>query len=338
MSNNSVRVYSELLTLIEERGRKVLERFGDVTISGISHPKLLSILRDVKAYWKDVYRPALTSLSCEAVGGEPEESTDVSLIITLLAAGMGIHDDIVDKSLNKHFRMTIFGLHDLDDTLVVGDLLIVKALTAVREILEENYQPRKISDVLETYETSFVEICEGEFMEVSCRQNLDTKLEFYNNVLWKFAADTEACTKIGAILGNGTKSEVQALAEFGRRLGFMFRLVDDVKDALNIEGSLPHRLEFESVPLPLLYSAKSSKEKYLKIKSVLEKPPVTPHNVRKLLGFCFESDAFTYVYNIAKQNAKMATHNLRLVRPNNARTALTLMINKPLADIAKLCC
>lgn len=329
--------YTELTALIEERGQKVLERFGHVAVSGVNHSRLLSILGDLKAYWKDMYRPALTSFSCEAVGGQLGAADVVGLMITVVGAGLGIHDDIIDKSLNKHFRMTILGLHGLDDALLVGDLLIIKSWATIREMIRKTCQPKKIVSVIEAYESFFLEVCEAEFMEISCRRNLDTELECYQKILWKSTADTEACARLGAILGDGSEDEVQALAEFGRRLGFTFRLMDDVKDSLNIEGNLPHRLEYESVPLPILYAAKSSREEFLKINSILEKSPITPLDVGELLQFCFETEAFKYVYKIAKQNAREAARKLSVLRPSTARNVLSLMSKKALADIASLC-
>jgi geranylgeranyl diphosphate synthase type I len=205
-------------------------------------------------------------------------------------------------------------------------------------MIEKTYEPKKIMRVIEAYESFFIEICEAEFMEISCRRNLDTDLEYYQKILWKSTADTEACARLGAILGDGSSDEVQALAEFGRRLGFMFRLLDDVKDSLNMEGSLPHRLQYESAPLPILYAAKSSKEKFLKINSILENSTITSSDVSELLQICFETNAFMYVYDIAKQNAKESAKKLRLLRSTEARNILSLMNKKSLADIASICC
>lgn len=327
----------KLAVEMEERSRKTLERFGQVSVSGVNHPKLLSILADVKAYWKDNFRPALTSFSCEAVGGQPEAADDVNLMITLMGAGLGIHDDIIDKSLNKHFRTTILGLHGIDNALLVGELFIVKALTQIREIARKTCDPKKIENIIEVYESFFLEVWEGEFMETLCRRNLDTELKHYEKILWMSTADTEACTRLGAILGGGSKIEVEALAEVGRRLGFIHRLADDIKDTLNLEGNLPYRLKNESVPLPILYAAKSSKETYLKIKSILERFPITSSDIRNILEACFETEAFNYVLNMAKQNAMEATRKLNLLKKSGAQDSLVLIIENAMANIAGLC-
>jgi geranylgeranyl diphosphate synthase type I len=326
--------FQELGVKMKERSQRILERFEHVSFSGVNYPQLLSILEDVKDYWKDNFRPALTSFSCEAVGGQPEAADAVSLIITVVGAGLGIHDDIIDKSENKHFRLTILGLHGLEDALLVGDLLIVKSWATFREMIGKTCEPKKIREIIEAYESFFIELCEAEFMEISCRGNLNIELEDYQKILWKSTADTEACSRLGAILGDGSNDEVQALAEFGRRLGFTFRLLGDLKDSLNVEGSLPHRLKYESVPLPILYAAKSSPETHLNINSFLKKPQINSADIGEILQFGFETKAFNYIYYIAKKNEREAARKLRLLRPSTARNMLSQMSKKSLEDIA----
>jgi geranylgeranyl diphosphate synthase type I len=327
----------DLAALMEERGRRVLRKFGLAAVSGVNDPQLLSILHDVRAYWKDTFRPALTSFCCEAVGGKPEAADNVSLMITLASAGGGIHDDIIDKSLNKHFRMTVLGLHGLDYALLVGDLLIIKGWTMAREAVKKASKPEKFAEVIEVFGRWTLDVCEAEFMEISCRRNLDTELTNYQEILRKSMADIEGCARLGAIMGGGSAQEVEALAEFGSRLGFSFRLEDDVKDTLNKEGNLANRLQYESVPLPILYAAKSSREKYSRIKSILEESAIDSLDIEKLLEFCFEAEAFAYVLRTAKKNAREASKKLRVLKPSGARNVLKLMVDKSLADVSKLC-
>jgi geranylgeranyl pyrophosphate synthase len=322
----------KLTAMLEKRSREVLERFSQEAVSGFGYPKLVSMVEDVKAYWKDIQRPALTSFSCEAVGGQPSMADDGSLMITLAAAGMGIHDDIIDKSENKHFRETILGRYGLDNALLVGDLLIIKGLSHSRKFFGKKCSLKKREAVLEAFQNFVFEIYEGELMDISCRKNLDTDLEYYCKIMWKLTADAEACARIGAILGGGSERAIQALAEFGRRLGFVIHLGEELRDAFNVEGGLPHRLEYESVPFPILYAAKSSKEAFFEVKSMIEKVPDAAL-VSELMKLCWKSKAVNYVHNLAKKNASEALQKLSSLRPSSAREALALMIRVPLAYI-----
>jgi geranylgeranyl pyrophosphate synthase len=329
--------YREVNTIIRERCEKILEKFGKVAVSGVRDPRLLAALEDVKKYWRDLNRPSLTFFSCEAVGGNYEISQDAALMFTLASSGFGIHDDILDRSENKHLRMTILGLHGVDTALLIGDLLIVKAWTFAHELIRETGNPTKIADVLEVYGDLSLEICEAEFMETQCRRKVLTDIDYYENILWKEMAETEACSRIGAMLGDGKPSEIEALSEFGRILGFISRLADEVEDCLNVKGDLPHRIKYESVPLPLLYAARSSNEKRARILKIVNKNKLSPSDIKALLKFCFDTEAFEYVRKLAKKKEEEALHKLSLLRPSTARKILKALIKGAYARVNNVC-
>jgi geranylgeranyl diphosphate synthase type I len=336
-SKNNDSFGNELDMAIKERSRKILEKFGQATVSQVKDTKLLAALEDVKSYWKDLSRPTLTSFSCEAVGGDPETAESACLMFALASSGFGIHDDILDRSLNKHLRMTILGLHGTDTALLVGDLLIVKAWTIANEMIRKTWNPTKIADVLEAYGNLSVEICEAEFMETQCRRKVDTDLDYYEKVLWKEMAETEACCRIGAIMGDGKPREVEALSEFGRKIGFLSRLADEVEDCLNVKGDLLHRIQNESMPLPVLYAAKSSVERYTKIRKIVEKERISRSDAKSLLKLCFAAESFGYVLDLAKKNEAEATRKLRSLRSSHARDVLLLLVNRAYARVYSLC-
>lgn len=329
--------HKELNTLIRERCGEILEKFGQVAVSGIKDPKLLAALEDVKKYWRDLNRPSLTFFSCEAVGGSYEISKDAALMFTLASSGFGIHDDILDRSSNKHLRMTILGLHGLETALLVGDLLIVKGWSVAHEMIRKTRNPSKIADVLEAYGSLCVEICEAELMETQCRGKVDMELDFYENVLWKETAETDACCRIGAMMGDGQQGEVEALSEFGRRIGFLSRLADEVDDCLNLKGDLPHRIKYESVPLPLLYAAKFSNEECARIKQIVEKKNIDPTDVMILLTSCDETEALSYVLNLAKKTEAVAKSNIENLKESKARDALLALLNSSYTRVVRLC-
>ena len=296
--------------------------------SQVKNPKLKEVIEDVKKYWKDATRPALTSFSCEAVGGNPDIAENAGLMFTLASCGFGLHDDIIDRSSHKHLRMTILGLHGVDSALLAGDLFIVKAWTIASEMIRSGVDPSKVADVMKTYGNLSVEICEAELMETLCRRKLDLDKEYYKNMLKQEMAEMEACSRIGAMLGNGLPKEIEALSNFGRQFGFISRLGDDMEDCLNVKGDLLHRIKYESVPLPLLYAATSSAERYSKIRNIIKKKNVGPLDAELLVEFCFESEAFEYIRLIAIENRSEAISTLESLVSNTPLRVLLFMLNK----------
>lgn len=321
---------------MESRSRRVLEKFRQVSVSKVANPDLLTIIETVNNYWKDGLRPVLTSFCCEAVGGTSEMAIDGGVMFTLLSAGFGIHDDIIDKTSIKEYRKTIPYLFGVNSALLAGDLLVLKASTMACKIIQNN-PSAKIEDIIKSYGLSYTEICEAEFIALSFRGTVDIDLETHNRMLWKSTADTEACGKIGAIIGNGSKREVNSLAEFGRRLGFYRRLIGDLRDCLNVEGNLVHRLKNETIPLSILYAAKSSENANAKIRSILAKKSITPEDVGQVVEICQKTRAFTYINEIAENNSSEATACLTILKPSFARDALALLNRRFLAEISRLC-
>ncbi len=323
-----------LKAILERRGEQVLQQFKKITVANTSNSELTAIFEDVNKYWKDLHRPSLAAFSSEAVGGQPSIVNDASLMITLASAGMGIHDDIIDKSENKHLRRTIVGKYGENKALLAGDLLIIKGLAITQARLEKTFPNAKREAVLVAIWNFIFEIYDGELMDISCRKNLDTDLDKYLEILWRLAADGEACSRVGAILGGGSEIEVTALAEFGRRLGLIIILGEEVRDVLNIEGNLMHRMKYESAPLPVLFAAKSSEQVYSELEVILENP-ITATQVFKIMELCCKTRAISYVYKIAKKNARQALAELRLLKHSPARETLALMIDVALRDLRK---
>jgi geranylgeranyl diphosphate synthase, type I len=322
--------------LIKQRSGEILEKFGQAIFSDVMDPHLKAALVDIKRYWSDLNRPSLTLFSCEAVGGTPEMAKDAALMFTLASCGFGVHDDIIDRSTYKHLRRTILGRHGPDVALLVGDLLIVKAWAIAHQLLRKSVNADKIANVMEVYGRLSVEICEAETMETTFRKALDTDLDFAKGVLWKEMAETEACCRVGAMLGNGQPAEVEALAGFGRRIGFISRLTNEVEDCLNLKVDLTHRILYESMPLPLLYAAKNPRLNK-KISAIINKDALSPTDVELLLGACFESEAFQYVRCLAENCRAEATLKLRCLKDSEARNVLLYLVDGAYKRIDSLC-
>ena len=54
-------------------------------------------------------------------------------------------------------------------------------------------------------------------------------------------------------------------------MGFLYRLTEDIKDTYNFDGNLIRRLEYESIPLPILYAAQASTKNFQRMKSTFNK-------------------------------------------------------------------
>lgn len=313
----------KLAKLLQEKSINVLSKFKEVTIAGFEDPMVISMMQDVNDYWTDIYRPAITTLSCELIGNSAQ-ITDAALAITLIAAGMGIKDDILDKSKFSHWRQTIPGKYGPDKAMLISDLLLTKGLfTQASTQYDSLTKKEAVSKAIHNF---ILEIYEGEVLEISCRKKLTIDPDSYLKIVRKLVSDGEVCTRVGGILGDGSQEEIERLSLFGRTLGFIIHLVNELKDALNAEGSLPHRLKYESIPLPILFAAKTSEKFKSRLRIIIKSKNLDPYPF-EIQKMCWETKATSYVNNIIRENAKNAFELLKPFPQSDAKKVFTKLID-----------
>ena len=187
-------------TLLAQRGRKAVEiSRQQVLKQHIEYEPLREALRYfVEEIWFDFLHPALISLSCEAVGGKPEDSINIGASMVLLAGAADIHDDIIDKSLVKQPKPTIFGKFGQDIAILAGDALLLQGLYLMHEACRLLPEKKKEA-ILDCIKQAFFEISSAEAEEAGFRGNLDLKGSDYLEIIRKKVAAAEATMKIGAI-------------------------------------------------------------------------------------------------------------------------------------------
>jgi len=233
-------------------------------------------------YRPDVFRPALLSLACEAVGGDPSVTAHAGSALILLSGAFDIHDDIIDKTVKRARRPTIPGKFGPDIALLAGDALIFKGLAELFEsVMRSDLPTEKKLEIVRAIKELYFELGDAEAMELKFRARTDVKPEDYIKVMRKKAGDVEAYMKVGAMLGRGSEKQVKALGEYGRLLGMMILLRDDLQDLLDFDVELPLRVREESLPLPLLY-ALQDKSRRRAILAILKEGEVRGKRARRL--------------------------------------------------------
>jgi len=87
-----------LMADLAKRGQKALE-FAKVRMKNenMEYPKLREALEHYLSNWHDYTHAGLFSLSCEAVGGNPDDSVPIQASLAMIAAAFDLHDDIWTK-------------------------------------------------------------------------------------------------------------------------------------------------------------------------------------------------------------------------------------------------
>lgn len=177
------------------------------------------------------FRPALTFLACECVGGKREDAAAAAAAVELLHNMTLIHDDIEDKSELRRGKPCIHKIYGVPTAINTGDAMLIK----VFEIANSSKIPIERRDALvaDVAKRAY-EITWGQAFEFSMwKREKFTEEEVFRLLQNKTGALTRLSTESGAIAGGGNKEQLQALSEFGETIGVGFQIIDDI---LNLTG------------------------------------------------------------------------------------------------------
>jgi geranylgeranyl pyrophosphate synthase len=275
-SNLDEELTEELLRFFEFYGKQALEITRKSVleeIDGIKSEKVREALQYFIAnYWHDLARPTLLSVCCEAVGGDPNTVIPFAVALSILSGGIDIHDDAIDESKKKYEKVTVYGKYGKDIAILVGDALLFKGFALLQSSCINKISKEKAKKIMRIVKGLFYELGDAEALELELRGCENIKPEEYLQIIKRKAADVEAHARIGAILGNASSAEEENLAKYGRLLGMIIIIKDDIADLMDRQ-ELNHRIRKEHLPLPLAYVLRG-KEKVLSqvsIEELLEK-------------------------------------------------------------------
>jgi geranylgeranyl pyrophosphate synthase len=308
--------------LLKERGTKALETAKKVILKEkLACKEVSEAIKFFTEYWHDLARPTLISICCDAVGGKPDSTVPVAASMTLICGATDIHDDIIDNSERKLSRSTIFGKFGKDIALLVGDALLFKGFLLLNNSCK-NIPPKRTAQICSVISNMFFEMGDAEALELKLRGRMDVTPEESLSVIKMKAADIEACARIGAIIGNGSKKEIDALGKYGRMFGTILVLRDDLADTADYEEA-SHRIKNEQLPLPIVLTLQNP-ETRAKISPFVLKEKIEKKDVKRIFEIVSEAGSvqkLTEVINGMRSNACSYTEGM----PN--RKYLTMLID-----------
>jgi len=143
--------------------------------------------------------------------------------LELLHTASLVHDDVVDESGERRGQASVNATYNNKVAVLVGDFILSTALLHVS--FTNNQQ------IIEYLAELGRTLAAGEVLQLSNIDNQEISEDVYYEIIKnKTAALFEACAAIGALSANASDVEVQKAKEFGRNLGIMFQIRDDIFD------------------------------------------------------------------------------------------------------------
>jgi geranylgeranyl pyrophosphate synthase len=284
----------------------------------------------IQEIWHNFQHPALLSLTCEFVGGKPEKTTAIGAALVLLTGAADIHDDIIDHSEIKGSKPTILGKFGMNISLLVGDALLLKGATLLHSACD-NLPKKQRAKIITLVKEAFFEIGMAEAREASLKGKLDVVPEEYLDIIEMKAAIADATARIGAILGEGSSEEIEALGRYGRTLGILAAVRDEFIDTFE-PAELKNRAENECLPLPLLYVLRNREIKK-KITSLLHREELTEEDALKIAKTINETEEIKILKKKMLFLLNSGVHSIEVIRKSKTSNILSKILYAGMEDL-----
>lgn len=171
-------------------------------------------------------RPMLLILCCEAAGGKADDALNAATAIEILHNFTLVHDDIMDNADTRRGRETIHKKWDRDTAILAGDGLIGYAYKSLLLTKSD-----RIQDVAKSFTEAIIEVCEGQSYDKEFELRKKVKIDEYIMMIDKKTSELlKCCAEIGALIGNASQEEIDALKLYALYTGLAFQIQDDLLD------------------------------------------------------------------------------------------------------------
>lgn len=215
----------DYLSIIKQPIANSLDDFIQLFNASLTHPEglLSQVLEHIRKRSGKRMRPMLTLLLARNFGEITEVVQRAAVGLELLHTASLVHDDVVDESDARRGQASVNAVYNNTVAVLVGDFILSTALLNV-SMTHSEVIVRYLSELGRT-------LSNGEILQLSNMRSEEISEEAYFKVIeQKTAALFEACAGIGAMASKAPDHAVEAAKKFGKNLGVIFQIRDDIFD------------------------------------------------------------------------------------------------------------
>ena len=199
-----------------------------------------------------------------------------------------LHDDIMDSSKKRRGFDTVHEKWSVNQAILSGDSMLIMATKFL-----DFYDSKIQKDLLKLFNSTALEVCEGQQLDMEFENKINIDFDDYIDMITKKTSVLIASSvKMGGIINELDKDELNCLYDIGLNLGIAFQIQDDYLDLFGDEKIIGKKVGLDVInnkktALHHLFVNKASKtelskyqdyillknndEKVEKIKSLLSK-------------------------------------------------------------------
>ncbi|MFM7727662.1 MAG: polyprenyl synthetase family protein [Flavobacteriales bacterium] len=171
-------------------------------------------------------RPLLTLLAADAFSDDIDDAVYPAIAMEIFHNFTLMHDDIMDNAPLRRGKPTVHERWNRDVAILSGDAMLIQAYQLIIKT-----RPECLAQVLETFNTTALEVCKGQQLDMEFQTRNDVTIEEYIEMIrLKTSVLLGGSMKIGAIISNASEEDQTYIYNFAIELGLSFQLWDDYLD------------------------------------------------------------------------------------------------------------
>ena len=281
------------LSIIKRPIKADLERFVNLFEKSLTHDYglLAQVLDHIRQRAGKRMRPMLILLMAKHFGGITDATQYAAVGLELLHTASLVHDDVVDDSAERRGQSSVNAEYNNKVAVLVGDYILSTALLNVA-LTDNQIIVKRLAELGRT-------LASGEILQLSNIQNTEISEDvYYDVIIQKTAALFEACCTIGALSAGGSDEDIEKASLFGRNLGIMFQIKDDIFDysqSSEIGKPTGNDMAEGKLTLPVIYALNSTGNDNMRALAMKVKDrTVTPDEITMLVDFTKKNGGIEY--------------------------------------------
>lgn len=283
----------ERLSIIKRPIDGEFDDFVRLFNESLSHTEglLSQVLEHIKHRGGKRMRPLLILLIAKNYGGVNDVTLRSAVGLELLHTASLVHDDVVDESKERRGQSSVNAEYNNKVAVLVGDYVLSTALL--------NISFTNNSDILRSIAVLGRNLSNGEILQLSNIQNTEFSEDIYYDVIkMKTAALFESCCEVGTLSVNANERQIELAKEFGRNLGIIFQIRDDIfdyYDSKEIGKPTGNDMAEGKLTLPVLYALNSTHDSEMEeIARKVKRNDVTRYEIARLVDFTKNNGGIEY--------------------------------------------
>ena len=196
-------------------------------ISNTSLQALLLPAKDMLSRGGKRWRPLLTTIICECLGGG-DSALPLTPLIEFAHNATLVHDDIEDDAEERRGKPSIHKIHGVDSAINSGSYLYFLSLKCL-----EAYQGKNKDLIYKLWGTNLRDCHLGQAIDISWHRKvpfIPSVEEYLAMCSLKTGSLARLSAEIGAFCADASEDMAKKLGDAAQKLGVGFQILDDVKN------------------------------------------------------------------------------------------------------------